>query len=280
VLMWLVRELHMRFINDDLPSAAAQVTFFLVLSLPAFLIFLITLISYMPITGFDSQFEILKSFMPINAYEIVRGLIEQILADRSRAILSFGMLLALWSSLKGVASLIRGINRAYDQEETRPLWQKIIVELLFTLQLTGVIIFSLILIVGGKALGVYFFQPLGFSVVFLEFWSNMRIIFVLFTAVLVFTALYRNVPNRKLKFADVLPGAFFAAIFWVAVSLAFSYYANNLGQHASFYGSLGGIIALLLWTYFNSIILLMGAELNAALMFAKTGSHKKRYMRF
>jgi len=280
VLMWLVRELHMRFINDDLPSAAAQVTFFLVLSLPAFLIFLITLISYMPITGFDSQFEILKSFMPINAYEIVRGLIEQILADRSRAILSFGMLLALWSSLKGVASLIRGINRAYDQEETRPLWQKIIVELLFTLQLTGVIIFSLILIVGGKALGVYFFQPLGFSVVFLEFWSNMRIIFVLFTAVLVFTALYRNVPNRKLKFADVLPGAFFAAIFWVAVSLAFSYYANNLGQYASFYGSLGGIIALLLWTYFNSIILLMGAELNAALMFAKTGSHKKRYMRF
>ena len=280
MLMWLVRELHMRFINDDLPSAAAQVTFFLVLSLPAFLIFLITLISYMPITGFDSQFEILKSFMPINAYEIVRGLIEQILADRSRAILSFGMLLALWSSLKGVASLIRGINRAYDQEETRPLWQKIIVELLFTLQLTGVIIFSLILIVGGKALGVYFFQPLGFSVVFLEFWSNMRIIFVLFTAVLVFTALYRNVPNRKLKFADVLPGAFFAAIFWVAVSLAFSYYANNLGQYASFYGSLGGIIALLLWTYFNSIILLMGAELNAALMFAKTGSHKKRYMRF
>ena len=216
----------------------------------------------------------------MNAYEIVRGLIEQILADRSRAILSFGMLLALWSSLKGVASLIRGINRAYDQEETRPLWQKIIVELLFTLQLTGVIIFSLILIVGGKALGVYFFQPLGFSVVFLEFWSNMRIIFVLFTAVLVFTALYRNVPNRKLKFADVLPGAFFAAIFWVAVSLAFSYYANNLGQYASFYGSLGGIIALLLWTYFNSIILLMGAELNAALMFAKTGSHKKRYMRF
>lgn len=276
----LLKDLYARFMNDDLLSTGAQVTFFLLLSLTPFLVFLITLITYMPFVNFQDNIEVLTAFMPANAYEILRDIINQIITNRSGTLLSFGMLFTLWLSTNGVASLIRGINRAYDQEETRPFWKRRAVSLCFTIELAVAIILSLVLIVFGKILGTQVLHFLGFPDVSLSIWDYARYSIALITTILVLVSLYHNTPNRRLRFREVIPGAIVASIGWVIVSIAFSYYANNLGNYPKVYGSLGGIIALLTWIYLSSIIILMGAEINASLMFSKIGCKKLKLKRF
>ena len=276
----LLKDIYVRFMNDDLLSIGAQASFFLLFSLFPFLIFLIVLITYMPMVNFQDSIQVLAAFMPANAYLILRDIVNQTIANRSVTLLSFGMLSALWSSASGVTSLIRGINRAYDQEETRPSWKITAVSLYFTLELAVAITFSLILIVFGKILGTQLFHFLGFSDVSLQVWNYVGYFITLVTTILVFISLYYNTPNRRLKFREVIPGAVVASLGWVIISIAFSYYIDNFGNYSKVYGSLGGIIALLMWLYVSSIIILMGAEINASLMFSKMGLEKLKLRRF
>ncbi|MBC3796883.1 YihY/virulence factor BrkB family protein [Acetobacterium tundrae] len=276
----LLKDLYARFTNDDLLSVGAQVTYFLLLSLPPFLIFLITFLTFTPMVDFQSNIDIIATLMPANVYEIFREIINQTIANRSGTLLSFGIIFALWSSAGGVAYLIRGINRAYNQEETRPFLKLKAVSLAITLALTFTIIFSMILIVFGRILGTQIFHFLGFSDIFLKIWSYFRLIIALIAIIFVLIFLYYSAPNRRMRFKEVLPGAIIASISWVIVSFAFSFYANNLGNYTAVYGSLGGIFALLTWIYLSSIIILLGAEINASLIFSKTGIKKEKFKRF
>jgi len=275
-----LKDVYARFMNDDLLSIGAQATFFLLFSLFPFLIFLIALITYMPMVNLQDSIQVLTALIPANAYLILRDIVNQTLANRSVTLLSFGVLSALWSSASGVTSLIRGINRAYDQEETRRSWKITAVSLYFTLELAIAIIFSLILIVFGKVLGTQLFHFLGFSDASLQVWNYVGYIIALITTILVFISLYYNTPNRRSKFREVIPGAVVASLGWVIISIAFSYYIDNFGNYSKVYGSLGGIIALLMWLYVSSIIILMGAEINASLMFSKMGLEKLKLRRF
>jgi len=274
------KDIYTRFMNDDLLSIGAQASFYLLFSLFPFLIFLIVLLTYMPMVNFQDSIQALAALMPANAYLILRDMVNQTIANRSVTLLSFGMLSALWSSASGVTTLIQGINRAYDQEETRRSWKVSAVSLYFTFELAIAIIFSLVLIVFGKVLGTQLFRFLGFSDISLAIWSYLGYIITLITTILVFVSLYQNTPNRRLGFREVVPGAVIASLGWVIVSIAFSYYIDNFGNYSKVYGSLGGIIALLMWLYVSSIIILMGAEINASLMFSKMGLEKLKLRRF
>jgi membrane protein len=275
-----LKDIYTRFMNDDLLSIGAQASFYLLFSLFPFLIFLIVLLTYMPMVNFQDSIQALAALMPANAYLILRDMVNQTIASRSVTLLSFGMLSALWSSASGVTTLIQGINRAYDQEETRRSWKITAVSLYFTFELAIAIIFSLVLIVFGKVLGTQLFRLLGFSDVSLTVWSYLGYTITLITTILVFVSLYQNTPNRRLGFREVVPGAVVASLGWVIVSIAFSYYIDNFGNYSKVYGSLGGIIALLMWLYVSSIIILTGAEINASLMFSKMGLEKLKLRRF
>jgi membrane protein len=275
-----LKDIYTRFMNDDLLSIGAQASFYLLFSLFPFLIFLIVLLTYMPMVNFQDSIQALAALMPANAYLILRDMVNQTIANRSVTLLSFGMLSALWSSASGVTTLIQGINRAYDQEETRRSWKVSAVSLYFTFELAIAIIFSLVLIVFGKVLGTQLFRFLGFSDASLQVWNYVGYIIALITTILVFVSLYQNTPNRRLGFREVVPGAVIASLGWVIVSIAFSYYIDNFGNYSKVYGSLGGIIALLMWLYVSSIIILMGAEINASLLFSKTGLEKLKLRRF
>jgi len=275
-----LKDVYARFMNDDLLSIGAQASFYLLFSLFPFLIFLIVLLTYMPMVNFQDSIQALAALMPANAYLILRDMVNQTIANRSVTLLSFGMLSALWSSASGVTTLIQGINRAYDQEETRRSWKVSAVSLYFTFELAIAIIFSLVLIVFGKVLGTQLFRFLGFSDASLQVWNYVGYIIALITTILVFISLYYNTPNRRSKFREVVPGAVVASLGWVIVSIAFSYYIDNFGNYSKVYGSLGGIIALLMWLYVSSIIILMGAEINASLMFSKTGLEKLKFKRY
>jgi len=276
----LLKDMYDRFMNDDLLSVGAQITYFLILSLAPFLIFLITLITFIPIINFQHSIEVLGTLMPADAYEIFRDIIDQTINNSSGTLLTFGVIFALWSATTGVSYLIRGVNRAYDQEETRPFWKTKLVSLLITLELSFVIIASMILIVFGGILGSQFFGFLGFSEEFSMIWDYLRFVIALIAIMLVFISLYYSAPNQKLTFKEVLPGAITASISWIIVSVGFSFYADNFGNYTAVSGSLGGVIALLTWMYLSSVIFLLGAEINASFKFRKEGLKKTTLKKF
>jgi len=271
--LFFVKDLYHRFIDDDLLSVAAQATYYLLLSIFPFLIFLISLSSLTPYLNFQENIELIVALLPSDAYSTVQDIVKDVVANRSGTTLSFGMLIILWSSSLGVNALIRGINKSYDQQETRPFWKVIMVSIYFNLELAFVIVFSLTFIIFGKYVGDRF----GLS---LFIWHSIRHVIAFITINIIFISFYHNTPNRHLKFREVLPGSMAASLGWVLISVIFSYYANNLGNYSKVYGSLGGIFALMTWIYISSIMILLGAEINASICFSKSNIKKIKSLRF
>lgn len=275
----IVKSVYCRFQDDDVPALGAQLTYFLILSFFPFLIFLITLVSYTPVTG-EAAMRDLSRLLPAGIYSIIADILRQILAVRSGTLLSFGMIAALWTASDGVGAVIKGINKAYDQEESRSFWKIKIISILFTLTLALVLIFSFILLIFGEMLGTYLFHLLGRPETFGAAWDIVRYIITLLTLLLVFTSLYYHIPNRRMSIKDVLPGAIFSTIGWAVISVAFSFYMNSFGNFSYTYGSIGGIIGLLIWLYWSSLILLTGGELNATLHYARQGKERPKGKRY
>ena len=273
-------DLIMRFRNDDIMSSAAQTAYYFVFSLFPFLLFIVTMIGYIPQLSHIDNLDFLAEFIQRNAYQILNSLWEEIVANRSGTLLSFGLVVAIWISSAGVKSLICGFNRAYDQDENRGFILKELVAINFTIQFSLVIITALILIVFGELIGRQLAALMGLAHPTVALWENYRIIIALLTLVIAFVFLYHGTPNLHLRMRDVIPGAIAAALGWLIISIGFAVYANNFAHYSVVYGSLGGAIVLLLWFYLSAIIILMGAELNAALAFRKNNMEKRQLPQF
>lgn len=257
-------KLYQRFKEHELTALAAQLTFYLVLAFFPFLIFLITLFSYAPVAN-DMPLDQLANLLPWDAYVQVRSIIEETLLARSQTLLSLGMIITLWAASTGVSALIHGINRAYCEKETRSFWKVRGLSLLFTLALALIILSAFVMLVLGRILGESLFTVLGADNYFAHIWSYLRYLIPLITMLLVFTLLYRFSPNLRLNSREVLPGSILASVGWIISSSVFAWYVEHFADYTLIYGSLGGIVILLMWLYLSSVVILLGGELNAVL---------------
>ncbi|NLP46641.1 MAG: YihY/virulence factor BrkB family protein [Epulopiscium sp.] len=278
-LVILLYDLFCRFREDEVPALGAQLTYYLILSFFPFLIFLLTLLSYTPLTN-EQVLQNLVHLIPHSTYTIIVYFVEQLVADRNQTLLSFGMIGTLWAASRGVIAVIRGINKAYNEEETRSFWHIRSIALFYTVALAIVIIFTFGALVLGKTIGEYIFSFFYMPHIFSLIWDWCRYVLSLCILVFIFAFLYRSTPNRTITIRESLPGAILATIAWVISSLLFSFYVNNFADFSSTYGSIGGIIALLIWLYISSIIIMMGGEINASLLFFKKGKKKPERKRF
>lgn len=261
----VMKELIKRFQENEVTALAAQMTYYLIISFFPFLIFLITLISYTPLLDIQAL-EGLARFLPQEAYQLVQGILSEVLASRSLTLLSFGMVTTLWTASNGVLALIRGINKAKGIRESRSFLKLRVLALIFTIGLILLMVAVLLVLVLGKPLALYLSHLLGGSTHFLTIWALIRHGVALLVMVLCFSLLYAYGPNGTLPFRGVIGGAVVAALGWTAISYGFSYYVNHFGSFTRMYGSIGGIFILLLWLYISSIILLLGAEVNHVLL--------------
>lgn len=260
--------------QNDVSAVGAQLSYYMILSFFPFLIFLITLLKFTPLTH-DHTLHELSLILPDEAFSVVSELISEIANSNNATILSIGMLGTLWASSKGTSALIRGINRAYDAKDTRPFWKIKIIGIIFTIALAFLILFSLSLLVFGQVLGQLIFNRLGISTLFYYIWTLLRYLIPLISLFTTFILLYIFAPDISLKFKDVYCGAIFSTFGWIIVSLIFSFYVNNFGNYTKTYGSIGGVIVLLIWLYISSVIVLLGGELNATIysIFYKPPKH-------
>ncbi len=256
------KHLLTRIQDHEVTALAAQTTYYLVLSFFPFLIFLITVISYTPLLSQEIIYE-LEPFLPDETFQLVMDNVQNILESRSGALLSTGMLLTVFLASNGVAALVKGINKAYKTDKKRPFWKARGMAVLLTLAFTLLILISLLLLVFGQLIGTYVFDFMGLPELFKDIWGLVRIVVPLASMIVMFTFFYKVGPQNKVTLRESLPGAIFSTIGWLVLSFGFSYYVNHFGNYTVTYGSIGGIIVLLIWLYLSSIVIILGGEINA-----------------
>lgn len=255
------QSLYKRTQEHDVSGIAAQLAFFFLLSLFPLLIFLSTLVPYLPITE-QYIMSYLSEFMPEDSMVIISDQLEQIMRG-SGTLLSVGIIGTLWTASNALNGITKAFNIAYDINDTRKFFFNRILSMGLTIAMIFVFALVLLLPVFGRQIGIYIFSYIGISDAFLEAWDAIRWVFSTLILFVMFLILYRVFPSVKLKHRMVLPGALFATIGWIVGSFGFSYYVNNFGNYSTTYGSIGGIIVLMLWFYMLAFVIVLGGEINA-----------------
>ena len=266
-LFQTVKRAGKEFSDDDMATYAAAVSYQIFFSLFPFIIFILALLGVLNLQPvFDFILKQANTVMPSSAQSMVSGIVDQVKGQSSGGVMSFGVIVALWSSSSAVRMAMHALNVAYDVED-RPAWKKLPLSVLYALILAALLIASAGLLFAGPSLVEPIFNAVGLgSVVSLltTLWAYLRIpvaLVLLMLAVGLIYWLFPNVAGHPFRF--VTPGAVIAVVVWILASLGFSYYVSNFSSYSKTYGAMASVIVLLLYFFISTIILLFGAEINA-----------------
>jgi len=250
---------------------ASAVAFNFILAIFPSIIFLFTLIAYIPITGFQEQLlEMMQVLLPASVFESVSGTFEDIITRQRGGLLSVTVISALYFSTNGLHTLIDSFNTTYHTIESRPYLIQRAIALLLTLILTIFTLVAIGLIVFGQ-MGMEFVREQGWlEDSLLRFSLNLaRWIIILVLMFFAISVLYFLGPAKQTKWRFFSAGSSLATLLVLITSLGFSYFVESFGQYNKLYGSIGTLVIVMLWMFFNSIALLIGFELNASIEDAK-----------
>ena len=261
--------------EGSITTRASSLAFnFFLAFFPSIIVFL-TLIPYIPITGLqETLMEILSDVLPQSANKITFETLDDIINNPRGGLLSLGFILALYFATNGINSLIEAFNASFHVRESRSLIQQRILSLGLTLLLSIMLIIAIILIIFGELSINYLteYEEISNNAGKLILYGKWFIILMmLFFGT---STLFHLGPALKNKWKLFTPGSIFATIFIIITSIVFNYYINNFAQYNKVYGSIGTLMIILLWMYFNSIILLTGFELNASILNASSNKEK------
>ena len=250
--------------DDHVPLLAAGVAFFAFLSL--FPALIATVLVYGLVKSpqeIEAQISSFSDNLPEGAGTLITGQLSQVASSSSSALgvgLVISLAVALWSASTGVANLIKAVNIAYDEDETRGFVVKRGLALLLTL---GAIVFVVVAValiaVVPQVAGAVGLGTGGQLLVQVLRWVGLVVAVMVALAVV-----YRVGPDRDApKMRWVSLGAVIATVIWIIASVLFSFYVSNFGSYGKTYGSLAGVVVLLFWLWITSYIILLGAEVNS-----------------
>jgi len=274
-----LKQLAERVIDDDITALAAQLAYDLLLSFFPFILLLLTMLSYSDLKS-TYVMEYLHQIVPKSAFDLIYTTVISMSRSATGNLLSLSIIGTIWSGSSGFRAIIKGLNKAYDEEETRPYWKTLAISILFMVGLALTIILAVALVVFGQMLGKHIATRLNLSNSFILNWDIIRYLVSLIAMAFTFASLYHFTPCRRLTWMEVLPGAIFSTLGWLISSLGFAYYVNNYNNYSGAYGGIGAVIVLMLWLYITSIIILLGGEVNALLAFQKQGKEKPKRKRY
>lgn len=260
--------------EDRVTGMAAEQAYYYLLALFPLLILLLSILPYLNIDT-QTALDTLKTFMPSETMKTIEENIIKILNERNGGLLTFGILGTIWSASNGMNAFIHSMNIAYDVEETRSFIKARLISILLTLGLVFAFIVMLVLPVFGKVLIDLMEQVVSLPEETQSLFSILRWVIAVAVISSVLAFLYRFAPNKNFPFKHVIPGAITATILWFVISIGFSFYVSNFANYSSTYGSLGGVIVLMLWLYLTGLILMLGGEINAILHRQNTTPQKR-----
>ena len=246
--------------EDNITAHSAHAAFFLFISTFPFMILIMTLIKYTPLTK-DLLYTILTNGTPGIISDILNNWLDEIYSD-STGVLSLSILGALWASSKGFIGIADSINRIYGHRFTLNYFLYRLLGVLYSIIFLALSIAAMALILFGGKLNNWLFNTFNISSDMLKTVTDLRIYIAIAVFVVVILAIYILLPNRRTKIIPELPGTIFTTLGWILFSSLYSLYFDIVGLNKSIYGSLSAIIFFMLWLYFCIYILFLGAELN------------------
>jgi membrane protein len=259
-------------VDGDITTRASAIAFNFILAIFPAIIFVFTLIPYIPIENFQQQLMILfESVLPQNAFLAVRETIEDIITQPRGGLLSFGVLAAFYFSTNGIVSIISAFNGTIHAIETRTWINQRLVALMLAVILILLITVSIAIIAFSQRV-MNFLVVKGLLQMNLTYYLLLIGRWLIICALFFFSYafLFYFAPAKKTKFRFISAGGTLTTLLTILTSLVFSYYMNNFGKYNTLYGSIGTLVVVMLSIYFNALMLLIGFELNVSIWSART----------
>ncbi|HYK20834.1 MAG TPA: YihY/virulence factor BrkB family protein [Pyrinomonadaceae bacterium] len=268
--------------EDEVFGRAAELSYYFLLALFPFLIFLTSAIGIVVGSGTGTRhalFGYLGRVMPPSAFQLIDSTMLEVSTASGGGKISFGILAALWAASNGLSAITTSLNIAYDVKETRPWWKQRLVAIVLTMALSVLIISALLLVVAGGHIADWLATSYGLGSTFPLVWKIIQWPFVLGSIILAFALIYYFAPDlREQAWKWLTPGAAIGVALWLLVSVAFRMYLHFFDSYSKTYGSLGAVIILMLWLYFTGAAVLVGGEINSEIenAAAKQGEPKAK----
>lgn len=268
----LVSKVFHNVMTNHIMALAAGLSYYFVMALFPMLIVGAAILGYLPLPHmFGRILSAMSTVVPASSMGLVRAVLRDVITPHRGGFLTFGLVGSLWIASSGFAGLIEALNVAYGVPETRPIWKTRL------LSLKLMVITGLLLVIGttlmfvGPQFGGWLAAKVGMSRQFVEVWPVIRWTVSIAFIVLAVELIFYWAPNVKQKFLATLPGAAIGVAFWIAASFALGFYFQRFGSMNHTYGTLTAAVALMVWLYWSWLVILIGAQINAELLKAKTG---------
>lgn len=256
--------------EDDVGGMAAEMAYHFVFAIFPLLLFVVSVLGFVSESlGFDNLTTLIirqsQPFLPASVSVIVDQYVSALVTHKSGAFLTIGIVGTLWGASGGVGALIKGLNRAYEIEQSRPFWKKQLLALVatFTLPILGAIVLGLLAFGHNIVAWLILTLRLPSGVATLISVSRLPVLIVLLLVGL--SLMYHILPNMRHRYVWSLPGSVLASIGLILLSRAFGYYVGHVSRYSLTYGSFSTAIGFLLWLYLTGTVILIGAEINALL---------------
>ncbi|MFD2705000.1 YihY/virulence factor BrkB family protein [Salibacterium lacus] len=256
----LLREMD----EDRAFGLAAEQAFYYMLSLFPLLILSLSILPYFSIEAAEVM-SLLQSALPAQTAEMLEENVFSIVQNDNTGLLTFGIIGTIWSASTGLNAFIKAMNQAFNVKTPRAFWQTRLLSILLTFALLVVLILIFVLSIFGDMIlqTVTSYLPVQeHTEVLLQMVRRLLSVLVM---IALLCSLYYFGPNTRVPMKYVLPGAAAATVMWQLISAGFSFYVQQFGNYSATYGSLGGVIVLMLWLFLTGLTLVIGGEINAIL---------------
>jgi membrane protein len=265
----LARRVWSEFQEDEVTDRAAALSYYFLFSLFPALLFLVALLGFLPLQGLQEQLlAYAREVLPPTAATTMERTLNEVIGTRRPTLASIGVLATLWAGSNGLASVMSALNIVFDVTEKRPWWKRRLVAILLTLAFSGFIVAALVLLVFGPRIGALLASYLGLGELFTIAWNVVSVPIVIALGLIGIQLVYYLAPAWERRWRWITPGGALALGLWLAMSFGLRTYVGYFGNYSATYGSIGGVILLMLWLYLTSVVMLLGGEVDSEIVAA------------
>jgi membrane protein len=259
-------------LRNHTQAFAAGMSYNFLMGLFPALIALAAVVAFLPVPNlFQEILNVMSRFVPPDSMGLVRAVASDVITPNRGKLLSFGLIGSIWAVSGGFSSVMEALNVAYDVPETRPWWRTRLLAVWLSIQIGGLMIFALALMLVGPRFGEWLANTFHVSFLWAYIWPYLRIGFSLVAVVFAVEVMYFAGPNVRQCFRYTFWGALIAVVTWLALSYLLGLYFRQVVHLNKTYGSLGAVVALMVWLQWTAMSLLIGAEVNSEIVKLNTG---------